>query len=187
MPHGVSGVPAVAARDEQFMAEALAEARRSLDIGEFPVGAVVVHRDEVVARAHWRGAAERRLLDHAEIVALMEAERSGAVSRRPERQEATLYTTLEPCALCMSAAMSFLLGCIVFALEAAVDGGTNLPQAWEPPNGHPVDGLPYTIPKVVGGVGREASIALVAEWVGQHPEQGWAAAYIPQPSGASGA
>jgi tRNA(Arg) A34 adenosine deaminase TadA len=114
-------------RDEEFMAEALNEARRSLDVDEFPVGAVVVFGDEVVVRAHWTGAAQRRLLDHAELLALMAAERSGKVARRRERQEATLYTTLEPCALCMAAAMSFLLGRIVFAAEAPVDGGTTLP------------------------------------------------------------
>ncbi len=169
-------------RDEEFMAEALAEARRSLDAGEFPVGAVVVHADDVVVRAHWTGAAQRRLLDHAEMLALMEAERSGKVSRRQERQQATLYTTLEPCALCMAAAMSFLLGRIVFAAEAPVDGGRNLPDLWKPPNGHPPDGVPYTIPEVAGGVGREASIALIAEWIRQNPQQTWATAYLPEGS-----
>jgi tRNA(adenine34) deaminase len=165
-------------RDEEFMAEALGEARRSLELDEFPVGAVLVIHDEVVVRAHWTGAAQRQLLDHAEMLALMEAERSGKVSRRQERQEATLYTTLEPCALCMAAAMSFLLGRIVYAAEAPVDGGTTLPDLWQPPNGHPPDGIPYTIPKVGGGVGREASIELIAEWLRRNPRQTWAAAYI---------
>jgi tRNA(adenine34) deaminase len=167
-------------RDELFMTEAVLEAQRSLDVDEFPVGAVVALDGEVVARAHWTGSSQRRLLDHAEMLALMEAERSGKVSRRRERQDATLYTTLEPCALCMAAAMSFLLGRIVFALEAPVDGGTNLPTLWEPPNGHPSNGMPYTIPAVVGGVGRQASIALVAEWVRRNPEQTWAASYVPK-------
>jgi tRNA(adenine34) deaminase len=167
-------------RDELFMAEALAEARRSLAVDEFPVGAVVVLADEVVVRAHWTGAAQRRLLDHAEMLALMEAERSGRVSRRRERQEATLYTTLEPCALCMAAAMSFLLGRLVFAAEAPVDGATNLPELWEPPTGHPPNGMPYAIPEVVSGIGREASIALIAEWIRRSPQRAWATPYIPR-------
>jgi tRNA(adenine34) deaminase len=168
--------------DEEFMAAALAEARQSLDVNEFPVGAVIVLGGQIVAAAHWTGAAQRRLLDHAEVLALMEAERSGKVSRRRERQEATLYTTLEPCALCMAAAMSFLLGKIVFAAEAPVDGGTNLPNLWEPPNGHPPDGMPYAIPDVVGGVGRQASIALIAEWIRRDPQRTWATAYVPNDS-----
>jgi tRNA(adenine34) deaminase len=167
-------------RDDELMAEALVEARKSLDVDEFPVGAVVVLEREVVVRAHWQGAAQRRLLDHAEMLALLEAERGGKVSRRKERQEATLYTTLEPCVLCMAAAMSFLLGRIVYALKAPVDGGTNLPALWEPPSGHAPNGMPYTIPEVVGGVGREASAAIIAEWVRRDPIRRWAAPYVPE-------
>jgi tRNA(adenine34) deaminase len=164
---------------EAFMAEALAEARRSLDLDEFPVGAVLVLRGEMVTRAHWTGASERRLLDHAEMLVLLEAERSGRVALRRERRESTLYTTLEPCALCMAAAMSFLLGRIVFGADAPVDGGTSLPDAWSPPNGHPANGVPYTIPEVVSGVGREASIAFIAEWITREPrEREWAATYV---------
>ena len=111
-------------RDDDFMAEALAEAKRSLDADQFPVGAVVVFGDDVVAKAHWTGAIQRRLLEHAEMLALMDAERSGRVTFRRERQQSTLYTTLEPCALCTAAAMTFLLGRIVFAAAAPVDGGT---------------------------------------------------------------
>jgi hypothetical protein len=78
----------------------------------------------------------------------------------------------------MAAAMSFLLGRIVYAAEAPVDGGTNLPDVWAPPNGHPPDGVPYTIPEVVGGVGREASIALITEWIGRNPKRSWATPYL---------
>jgi tRNA(adenine34) deaminase len=161
------------------MNEALAEARRSLDKDEFPVGAAVVFDGELVAaRSHWTGGALGRLLDHAEMLALADAERSRRLSRR-ERQAATLYTTLEPCALCMAAAMFFLLGRIVFAAEARVDGGTNLPDVWTPPNGHPADGKPYTIPDVLGGVEREASLVLISEWVQRDPgARAWAAAYV---------
>ena len=170
-------------QDERFMLEALTEARRSLDVDEFPVGSVVVLKDEVVTRAHWTGAGQRLLLDHAEMLALMDAERSGKVSRRQERQGATLYTTLEPCALCMAAAMSFLLGRLVFAASAPVDGGTNLPEMWSPPQGHhPVGGVPYSLPQVVGGVGRAESIALLSEWIERDPKRAWAAPYVLAPA-----
>lgn len=168
------------------MAEALGEARKSLDVDEFPVGAVVVLGRDVVARAHWTGARQRRLLDHAEMLALLDAERSGRVARRQQRREATLYTTLEPCALCMAATMSFLLGRIVFAADAPVDGAANLPDVWAPPNGHPPTGIPYTVPEVLGGVGREASVALISEWVSRSPERTWAAAYLGKASTPTG-
>jgi tRNA(adenine34) deaminase len=165
--------------DAAFMAEALAEARLGLEEDEFPVGAVLVHGDEVVARAHWSGIRTQRLLDHSEMLVLLEAERSGRVSLLRERRDSTLYTTLEPCALCMAASMSFLLGRIVFGAEAPVDGASNLPDVWIPPNGHPVAGVPYAIPEVVGGVEREASVRLIAEWVHRSPQRSWAAAYVP--------
>jgi hypothetical protein len=77
------------------------------------------------------------------------------------------------------AAMFFLLGRIVYAAEAVVDGGTSLPDVWVPPNGHPQDGMPYTIPEVVGGVERDVSLALIAEWAAASPaERAWAAAYV---------
>ena len=59
--------------DEAFMREALAEARRSLDVDEFPAGAIVVLDGEVVGRAHWTGVTDRRLLDHFGSVMLLVA------------------------------------------------------------------------------------------------------------------
>jgi tRNA(adenine34) deaminase len=161
------------------MAEALAEAQRSLAKDEFPVGALVVLDDaEIAARGHWTGGAGGRRLDHAEMLVMLEVERSGRAAPRSARRAATLYTTLEPCALCMAAAMFFLVGRVVYAAEAVVDGAANLPKVWAPSNGHPVDGRPYTIPEVIGGVEREASLALIAEWAGRSPSQrSWAAAY----------
>jgi tRNA(Arg) A34 adenosine deaminase TadA len=161
------------------MGEALAEAQRSLARGDFPVGAVVVYRGEIVARAHWTISSPVRLLDHAEVLALADAERSGRLSSRQQRCESPLYTTLEPCALCMAAGMSFLLGEIVFAAEAAIDGGTNLPDVWQPPKGHPADGMPYGIPTVIGGVRRNESLALLTKWIRSDERHAWAAGYLP--------
>jgi tRNA(adenine34) deaminase len=169
----------VTAGYEAFMDEALGEARQGLARGDFPVGAVLVHEGEVVARAHWTTSPPLRLLDHAEVVVLAAAERSGRIASRRQRQESTLYTTLEPCALCMAAAMSFVLGEVVFAAEAAVDGAANLPDVWQPPNGHPADGMPYGIPVVIGGVRRDESLALLAEWIRSDSRHAWAAGYLP--------
>jgi len=161
------------------MGQALSEASKGLARGDFPVGAVLVHESEVVARAHWTTSPPLRLLDHAEVVVLAGAERSGRVSSRRQRRESTLYTTLEPCALCMGAAMSFVLGEVVFAAEAAVDGAANLPDVWQPPNGHPSGGMPYGIPVVIGGVRRDESLALVTEWIRSDSRHAWAAGYLP--------
>jgi hypothetical protein len=78
----------------------------------------------------------------------------------------------------MAAAMSFLLGKIVYAAEAPIDGGTNLPRLWKPALGHPANAMPYAIPEVVGGVARAGSVALIAEWVRRQPDRQWAAPYV---------
>jgi tRNA(adenine34) deaminase len=86
--------------DERLMDEALDEARRCLEWGDVPIGAVVVRGDEVVSRA---GNQRHRLGDptaHAEILALRDAGRALGSWRL---DACSIYVTLEPCAMCAGA------------------------------------------------------------------------------------
>src|SRR5687768_2741139 len=97
--------------DEDFMRQALAEARRAGDEGEVPVGAVVVHAGRVVGRG--RNACER-LQDataHAEIIAIGAAS-SALGSWRLD--DCTLYVTLEPCPMCMGAGLNARVRRVVY-------------------------------------------------------------------------
>jgi tRNA(adenine34) deaminase len=88
--------------DLKFMAFALAEARRGVARGEVPVGAVVVAGGSVVSAAHNRPIALNDPTAHAEVLALREA----AKARKTYRlDDATLYVTLEPCVMCVGAAL----------------------------------------------------------------------------------
>lgn len=91
----------------------------------------------------------------------------------------TLYTTLEPCLLCMGAPMAFMVGRIVFALEAPGDGASRVADTWQPTLGHPAAGFPYTIPEVIGGVGREESLRLIRAFVERNPGSDWSAMLVP--------
>jgi tRNA(adenine34) deaminase len=83
-----------------FMDMALLEARAAGDGGEVPVGCVIVHNGEVIARAGNRTLAERDPTAHAEMIAIREASRR----LRSERlDDCDLYVTLEPCAMCAGA------------------------------------------------------------------------------------
>jgi tRNA(adenine34) deaminase len=97
---------------------ALREAERALEHGDVPIGALVVRDGEVVSAAH----NERELLQdptaHAEIIALREAARALGSWRV---LEATLYVTLEPCAMCA--------GAIVLARVPRVLYGASDPKA----------------------------------------------------------
>jgi tRNA(adenine34) deaminase len=83
--------------DQAFMAMALDEARQAEEIGEVPIGAVVVCEGAVVARAFNRREIDHDPAGHAEFLAVREA------SRRLERwrlSDCTVYVTLEPCPMC---------------------------------------------------------------------------------------
>lgn len=86
--------------DEFFMRLALEEARLAYDEGEVPIGAVLVHRDRVVSRAHNQ---TERLSDptaHAEVLCVSAASSHLDMKYLPECR---LYVTIEPCAMCAGA------------------------------------------------------------------------------------
>jgi tRNA(Arg) A34 adenosine deaminase TadA len=97
--------------DHEAMGLALAQARAAAAIGEVPVGAVVVVDGEVVASAHNRREADADPTAHAEVLALRAA---GEALGTWRLESATLYVTLEPCAMCAGAAVSARLGRIVY-------------------------------------------------------------------------
>jgi tRNA(adenine34) deaminase len=99
-------------RDEHFMREALHEAAKALVHDDVPIGAVVVKDDVVIGRGH----NERELLEdptaHAEVLALREAARAVGSWRV---LDATLYVTLEPCAMCAGAIVLSRIPRVVYA------------------------------------------------------------------------
>ncbi len=96
------------------MREALAEARLAAEAGEIPVGAVVVWRERVIGRGHNAREGLKDPTAHAEILALREAAQTRDGWRLPG---ATLYCTLEPCAMCAGALVNARVERLVFALR----------------------------------------------------------------------
>ena len=87
-------------RDERYMREALALAEEAYEMGEVPVGCVVVFHDEIVGRGKNRRESKRNALSHAEIEAINEA----CLRKGDWRlSECALYVTLEPCPMCAGA------------------------------------------------------------------------------------
>lgn len=87
-------------QDLFFMKIAIEEAKKAEEIGEVPIGAVIVMNNQVIAKAHNKRETSQNAVAHAEVLAIQEACRN-VVSWRLEG--ATLYVTLEPCAMCSGA------------------------------------------------------------------------------------
>jgi tRNA(adenine34) deaminase len=109
-------------RDEVFMRRCLELARRALDAGEVPVGAIVVLGERVIGEGCERTREGLDPAAHAEVEALRAAcgERGTL-----DLSGATLYTTVEPCVLCSYAARSARVARVVFGAKAGTLGGAS--------------------------------------------------------------
>jgi tRNA(adenine34) deaminase len=109
---GPAAAQFVADDDERFMRLALEEASQ----GDFPFGAVIVRNREVLARGRNLGRAKNDPTAHGEMVAIR---RFLAVYSAASLRGATLYTTGEPCAMCMGAILWCGVARLVFAASVA--------------------------------------------------------------------
>ncbi|MCY7574284.1 MULTISPECIES: tRNA adenosine(34) deaminase TadA [Bacillus] len=98
-------------RDEQFMQEAISEALKAEQIGEVPIGAIIVVDDQIVSRAHNLRETEQRSIAHAELLAIDEACKTAGSWRL---EDAVLYVTLEPCPMCAGAIVLSRVKKVVF-------------------------------------------------------------------------
>jgi tRNA(adenine34) deaminase len=99
-------------QDRAFMQEAIVEAAAAARQGEVPIGAVVVHGGRIIGRGHNLRETGGDPTAHAEMIAIRQA---AAVVGSWRLLDCTLYVTLEPCAMCMGAAILARIPRLVFA------------------------------------------------------------------------
>ncbi len=141
--------------DDELMEAALAQARAAGRDGDVPVGAVVAVDGVVVAAAGNRREADRDPTAHAEILALRAA---AAQLGKWRLGDATLYVTLEPCAMCAGAAVNARVGRLVYGaadLKAGAVG--SLYNLCVDPR------LNHEVPVTVGVRGAECA-AVLSDW-----------------------
>ncbi|MBD9207976.1 MAG: nucleoside deaminase [Eubacteriales bacterium] len=98
-------------RDEYFMSIALREAEKAAEIGEVPVGAVIVCGDKIVARTHNTRETDKNALCHAEVKAIdLACKRLGGW----RLFMCELYVTLEPCPMCAGAIINSRIKRVIF-------------------------------------------------------------------------
>jgi tRNA(adenine34) deaminase len=104
---------------ELFMGEALAEARAAVARGERAHAAVAVLNDAMVARGHDRVQETDDPTAHAVVVALREAARKVGTNRL---REVTIFSTMEPCPMCVGALLASDVEALVFAVPNRTEG-----------------------------------------------------------------
>jgi cytosine/creatinine deaminase len=102
---------------DEFMKEAIAEARLGLAEGGIPIGSVLVKDGKIVGRGHNKRVQDGDPITHAEIDCLRNAGRIGSYAGT------TLYSTLMPCYLCSGAAVQFKIKKVVVGESRTFEGG----------------------------------------------------------------
>jgi tRNA(Arg) A34 adenosine deaminase TadA len=97
---------------EKFMQEAIAQARQGLREGEVPIGAVAVKNGKIIARGHNRRIQSIDITRHAEIDCI--SDMSGILDDNFDMSGITLYSTLEPCAMCSGAMIHYGIKKVVY-------------------------------------------------------------------------
>ena len=124
MRNSPAKIPNARDRDEFYMRMAMEQARRAAVAGEVPVGAIVIMTtklgDEIIGRGRNRPIGAGDPTAHAEIVALRAAARRAGNYRLPG---ATLYVTVEPCAMCAGALVQARITRLVYGCDDPKAGG----------------------------------------------------------------
>lgn len=135
---------------EQYMRMALAEAREALRREEIPIGAVIVSRDRVIARAHNLTETLNDVTAHAEMQALTAA---AAALGGKYLDRCTLYVTVEPCPMCAAALRWAQLGALVYGAADPKRGYTTVSET-----------LLHPKTEVTGGVLSEECAGLMTDF-----------------------
>ena len=97
--------------DEYYMNLAIEEAKKAATIGEVPIGAIIVHKNEIIARGYNLRETTQNATTHAELLAIQEA---CAKIGSWRLEETTLYVTLEPCPMCAGAILQSRIPRVVY-------------------------------------------------------------------------
>ena len=140
--------------DRRFMSRAMAQAHKAAERGEVPVGAVVVRDGVVIARGYNQPIRLNDPTAHAEILALRKAARKLGNYRLTG---CDLYVTVEPCAMCLGAALNARIRTLVYGADDLKAGAVRSLLSF------PIDKTNHRM-AVTGGVLAAESAALLKEF-----------------------
>lgn len=119
------------------MREALGEAKKASEVGEVPIGAVIVKDGKIIARGHNLREKTQSVLAHAELIAIKKAEKKIGSWRL---EDCTLYVTIEPCPMCAGAIIQSRIKRVVYgAKEPKFGAHRSIVSLFDQPFNHHVE------------------------------------------------
>lgn len=146
----------------KYMQEALKEALAAAQLGEVPVGAVVVRDGEIISRGHNLCESHKNAALHAEMIAVKEAMQKLGDWRL---SDCDIYVTLEPCLMCSGLLLNSRIRRIYFGAYDLKNGACG--------SVCDVGIMGFTHkPEIYGGIGQEECAALLSEFFSEKRSQG---------------
>ena len=109
--------------DIEYMKVALNEGKKCLKFGDVPIGAVIVYNDKIISKAYNQKEKNKLVIDHAEILAIKKACKK---IKNDRLDDMVLYTTKEPCLMCMGVILSARIKKIIYGAKDKRFGTSNL-------------------------------------------------------------
>ena len=120
----------------KYMKAALKEAKKAMLINEVPVGAVIVYKDKIIARAHNLRESKQIIHGHAEFLAMMKAAKKMKSWRL---EDCDIYVTMEPCPMCAGAMIQSRIRKVYYGVKDYKAGVANsVCQLFDLPFNHKV-------------------------------------------------
>lgn len=140
-------------------------AEKALGKNELPIACIIFHNDTIIAQAYTSENADKRLLVHAEIKALLELDQKKLGIK--EKAQMELYTNLEPCMMCLGAAISSFVGKVYYSLDAPSDGAAKWAEkTWH--ENHTESS--FCLPDITSGILETESKELFQRYVDIHKQ-----------------
>ena len=140
-------------------------AKKALEKDELPIACIIFFNDTIIAQSHTSESEDKRLLVHAELKALMELDQKKVKPK--EKMQMELFTNLEPCMMCLGAAISSFVGKIYYSLDAPSDGAAKWAEkTW---HDHHTQST-FCLPVITSGILENESRELFKRYIDIHKE-----------------
>lgn len=156
-------------KDLFWMNEAIKFAEEGMKkYGELPIATILVANDKEIGRGVTANVRENGVIAHGELNVLLSVRRQVFTCERP----LVLYTTLEPCIMCLGAAIECGVDKIVYGMPALPDGGVCYADKMR--------GIKEPIPEIIGGLLEKQEYQLMRDFIATHDETSPAWYYVTQ-------